>query len=120
MQEPSFASVNRIDHAGAAWIDHPGPPGGRMSLAVDQVRRPEVGGLHALDDRIAEQFRPDRLADDGPRPIAPNDETKFQPLHGADFEVTESRCRGLVRNRDVFDSRPVENFDIGLAFGVRE
>src|SRR6185436_1294692 len=59
VHEPAFAAIDRIDHAGAARIDRTGPPCGRMLLAIDQIRRPDVGRLHALDDRVTLQLGPD-------------------------------------------------------------
>jgi hypothetical protein len=120
VHEPAFASVDRIDHAGAARIDRAGPPRGRVLLAIDQIRRPNVGRLNALNHRVALQLRPDRLANDGPGAVAPDHVAEFWAMRRLGFEVAERRRRAVVRDLDILGSRPVEDLDARLALGVDE
>src|SRR5690348_8229568 len=114
VDQPAFVSVDRIDHAGAARIDGAGAPGAFMLLATDQAGRADEGGLHALNDRVAGEFGADRLADDGARAVATDQEAAIDPAKLAAVEIAHRDISAGVLNDDILDRAAVDDGDTRL------
>src|SRR3979409_1136554 len=109
MHQPSLSAVDRIDHAGAPWIDGAGAPGAFVLLAMKQIRRADIGRLHSLDYVIAGKLCADGPAYDGARAVASNQKAAIHPPDAAAVKIAKFRaCRGIADNHG-FNRGPVDN-----------
>ena len=120
VDEPGLVAVDREADAAAARVARVAAPGALAADEAEQLRRADVGRLHALDHRRAGEDRADRLAHQRSAAVAADQVARPHASSRAAVEVARRDRHAALVLHEAGRLAAVPDRHAGLRLGVRE